>query len=411
MLLAPLPLFCGSQEQLRPAGFTRQRAMGRRDAAIATISETTTAESRDSLFRGSMRSYKRHGRQRRSPDPTPGKGTRQFPTYFDRLKPTELVRATLGTKGKWARERNLGIEIRCFLATVSVVSWPANESVDEARCSGLRRLGDLLKARRAGLRPEDVGLEPRGRRRVIGLRRHEVADIAGVSVTWYTWLEQGRDIHVSPQALDAIACALKQTDDAWRYMRSLAGIPVPELLVAAKELRNDLSVLVKDLPYPTCITTGPADLLGWNTAFSALFGDPSELPPFRRNTFWLMLTSPFLRDRVADFGREFADSVAMLRADAARYAGDPHFEEVVSELCADGRFRELWTSHEVRQFHGPHLTTLVLGPADVLRLQRYLLRPIDEPTLRMMIFKPVDTHSQQRLRTLLSGSSDPLKAL
>jgi transcriptional regulator with XRE-family HTH domain len=285
-----------------------------------------------------------------------------------------------------------------------VVSRPANESVDEARSNGLRRLGDLLKARRAELRPEDVGLEPRGRRRVIGLRRHEVADIAGVSVTWYTWLEQGRDIHVSSQALDAIACALKQTDDAWKYMRLLAGIPVPESLVAAEVLRDDLSVLVNDLPYPTCITTGPADLLGWNAAFSALFGDPSELPPSRRNTFWLMLTSPFLRDRVADFDQEFADSVAMLRADAARYASDPHFEEVVNELCADGRFRELWTSHEVRQFHGPHLTTLVLGSADVLRLQRYLLRPIDEPALRMMIFKPVDTHSQQRLRTLLPGS-------
>jgi transcriptional regulator with XRE-family HTH domain len=185
---------------------------------------------------------------------------------------------------------------RPIFGTIPTLMTPATRAIEGTLLSRQKELGRFLSARRSELRPEDVGLESRGRRRVTGLRRHEVADLAGVSVTWYTWLEQGRDIHVSIQALDAVSRALRQDSDEWRYMRSLAGIPVPEALAATQELRKDLREFLDDLSYPACATTGPSDLIGWNAAFSAVFGDPADLPPARRNTQWFA-TGPLRRTR------------------------------------------------------------------------------------------------------------------
>ena len=277
----------------------------------------------------------------------------------------------------------------------------STKTVDGRPAGQQRELGRFLNARRGELRPEDVGLESRGRRRVTGLRRHEVADLAGVSVTWYTWLEQGRDIHVSTQALDAVSRALRQGDEEWRYIRHLAGVPVPEALVATRELRTDLQEFLDDLAYPAYATTGPFDLLGWNISFCAIFGDPVEMPPARRNTQWLALNSELVRNGSSEPDQDFGDSVARLRAEAARYPGDPRFEAVVRELCGDERFRTAWDDHHVSHYHGPRLATVHLACVGEMRFQESLLRPVDEPTITLIMLKPADNVTRERLATLL----------
>src|SRR5438477_4898166 len=138
-----------------------------------------------------------------------------------------------------------------------------------------RELASFLRARREGLQPEEVGLPRRGRRRVKGLRRHEVADLAAVSDTWYTWLEQGRNINVSAHLLDAVTRALRLDEDAWRYVRRLAGVPVIDPKPSPNEASEELRGLVEDmLPSPACLTTGPFDFLAWNRAYAEVFGDP-----------------------------------------------------------------------------------------------------------------------------------------
>jgi transcriptional regulator with XRE-family HTH domain len=293
---------------------------------------------------------------------------------------------------------------RPIFGTIPTLMTPATRAIEGTLLSRQKELGRFLSARRSELRPEDVGLESRGRRRVTGLRRHEVADLAGVSVTWYTWLEQGRDIHVSIQALDAVSRALRQDSDEWRYMRSLAGIPVPEALAATQELRKDLREFLDDLSYPACATTGPSDLIGWNAAFSAVFGDPADLPPARRNTQWLAMNGDLVRNGSVKEDEGFGDSVARLRAEAARYPGDPRFEAVVQELCGDEKFRAAWNGHQVRQFHGPHVETVHLACVGEMRFQEYLLRPVDEPALTLIMLKPADNATRRRLAALLRPS-------
>jgi transcriptional regulator with XRE-family HTH domain len=293
---------------------------------------------------------------------------------------------------------------RPIFGTIPTLMTPSARATEGTLLGRQKELGRFLSARRSELRPEDVGLESRGRRRVAGLRRHEVADLAGVSVTWYTWLEQGRDIRVSVQALDAVSRALRQNDDEWRYMRSLAGIPVSEVLAATQELRKDLREFLDDLPYPACATTGPSDLIGWNAAFSAVFGDPAELPPARRNMQWLAMDGDLLRNGSTNEAEGFCDSVARLRAEAARFAGDPRFEIVIQELCGDERFRAAWNGHQVRQFHGPHVETVHLACVGKMRFQEYLLRPIDEPALTLIMLKPADNATRKRLALLLRPS-------
>jgi hypothetical protein len=152
----------------------------------------------------------------------------------------------------------------------------AEQSSDEAQ-TRREELAMFLRARRDQLQPEDVGLERRGRRRVPGLRREEVADLAYVSVTWYTWLEQGRDVHASALALDGVSRALRLDDEARDYVRRLAGKPATDSPTGAIGVGPILARLLDDLlPNSACLVNGSYDLLGWNSAYVALFGDPDE---------------------------------------------------------------------------------------------------------------------------------------
>jgi transcriptional regulator with XRE-family HTH domain len=144
-------------------------------------------------------------------------------------------------------------------------------------------LGAFLRACRARLAPADVGLpdgSASGRRRTPGLRREEIAQLSGVGVTWYTWLEQGRDISASIQVIDALARALLLTDDQHRHLRELAGLPPPEPPVPAGDMLPRLQRLVDaEAPCPASVYDEHFDYVVWNEPYALARHDPGILLP------------------------------------------------------------------------------------------------------------------------------------
>jgi hypothetical protein len=289
-----------------------------------------------------------------------------------------------------------------ILVTSTLTTSAADRAAIAAQRESRRRvLGTFLRAHRGRLQPEEVGLKRRERARVPGLRRHDVADLAGVSVTWYTWLEQARDIHVSVEAIDAVCRALRMDEDSHRYVRLLTGVPLVETRSTVTRPRPDLIELVNDLlPLPACITTGPDDLLAWNLGFCNLFGNPDDLPAGRRNTHWLYLNNYLLRHGIRDEHSILA-SVGRLRAESARYINDPRFQQVIEMLCwEDEQFRDTWQAGHVEEHHGPHVETLEHPTAGELRLQEFHLRLVEEPAMNLIIFRPADDHTRAALPSL-----------
>ena len=155
-------------------------------------------------------------------------------------------------------------------------------SMTDARPPQTRReLGAFLRTRRERLAPDQVGLPSTGRRRTPGLRREEVAVLAGVGVTWYTWLEQGRSINVSTQVLTAVGRALRLDDAEKRHLERLAGVradPAGPATLEAPLSAAYQPVLDKLDPYPACLQTSAFDIVAYNRAYRFLFTDMDQIP-------------------------------------------------------------------------------------------------------------------------------------
>ncbi|PHQ53355.1 hypothetical protein BLA24_01770 [Streptomyces cinnamoneus] len=187
-------------------------------------------------------------------------------------------------------------------------------------------LAAFLRSRRARLRPEDVGVRPfSGRRRVPGLRREELAELAGVSVDYYIRLEQGRSQNVSDSVLDAVAGALR-LDAAERahlghLTRALRDSPAQAL--APQPVRAGIQVLLGALDeVPAYVLGRRLDILASNRLARVLFGDFDALPAERRNVAWLHFLDPGARERYPDWEQTARDTVAALRMDLGRYPCD-----------------------------------------------------------------------------------------
>jgi transcriptional regulator with XRE-family HTH domain len=258
--------------------------------------------------------------------------------------------------------------------------------------------------------PEDVGIPRLDRRRVKGLRRSEVADLAAVSLTWYTWIEQGRDIRISADVLDALARALKLDEDAWRHIRRLSGVPVTDSQPPPVEVSSDLRNLLSDLlPSPAYITTSAFDLAAWNQAYVALFNhDPAKLPMDRRNGLWAYYMSQSLRTGLENWEAEAQKAVARFRVETARMPNDERARAVVAELTeASPEFRTAWKLHQVRGFVGS-VQAIDNPQVGLIRMQVMQFRPAHQPALTLMIHRPSDAVSRDRLSTLLAtGNAEP----
>lgn len=226
-------------------------------------------------------------------------------------------------------------------------SIPNDPHVDPYR-AGRAELADFLRARRARLDPVALGCAPR-RRRTPGLRREEVAELAGIGVDWYTRLEQGRDVRPSITTIDALARALRLDEAERAHLHRLAhtGRRVP---FAPEAVPAALARLVRTIGLPAYVTGQRWDLLAWNEAAVALFGDFGRMEPDERNILVHMLTDPGAR---AMFGEtwegEARRMIAQFRADFGVWAGDPSFEALVRTLGARSPFfAQWWESHEIR---------------------------------------------------------------
>ena len=214
-------------------------------------------------------------------------------------------------------------------------------------------LGAFLRRRRESLDPNRLGLARMRNRRTPGLRREEVAQIAEVGVTWYTWLEQGREIKASTKTLTAIATALQCNEAETRHLFSLAGHQYPmqaAAKVCAKVSAHGQIMLDALHPLPAVIQSARFDILGYNQAWQRLVNvDLESLPPEDRNCILLAFTHQAWRDSMLDWESVMPDMVARFRAQMGDNLEDPHWKTMVDRLlaCSD-EFRDIWQRYEIR---------------------------------------------------------------
>jgi transcriptional regulator with XRE-family HTH domain len=267
------------------------------------------------------------------------------------------------------------------------------------------QLADFLRSRRARLTPADVGLpgdsEP-GRRRTPGLRREEVAELSGVGVTWYTWLEQGRNIPASSQVIEALARALRLSADERRHLRELAGLDASPR-ASGDDPQPRLRRLVDAVaPNPASVYDVHFDYLAWNEPYRRIRHDPAALPDGRRNLLWMMFTDGENRVRMTTWDRAARALLSQFRAAAGRHPGDLRFAELVTALTeASPQFRDWWAQYPVRYFR-PAKIRISHPQAGRITLEMFQLRLEDDPGLLMVIQVPADPRSRDRVAALLA---------
>ncbi|MFJ7491855.1 helix-turn-helix domain-containing protein [Streptomyces sp. NPDC097727] len=262
-------------------------------------------------------------------------------------------------------------------------------------------LADFLRSRRERITPEQVGL-PRGRRRrTPGLRREEVAQLSAVGVTWYTWLEQARDIQVSPQVLHALARALLLDRSERSHLFSLAGAVDPSPGADCPSVTPALREMLRQLdPLPACIQNSRYDILAYNRTYGRLLCDLDAVHPDDRNCMILSYTNADWRAAVVDLPEMNRLMAAKFRGAMAGHLAEPAWKALLGRLeAASPEFREIWARHEVvgpggrtKIFRNAHVGLLRLDHTDLW------LGPSSGP--RMVTYVPADDETAQRLQRL-----------
>src|SRR5467141_1224554 len=263
---------------------------------------------------------------------------------------------------------------------------------DEIRRDEIRRqeLSDFLRNRRGRVTPSDVGLPATNRRRTPGLRREEVAQLAGMSATWYTWLEQKRPIGVSSGVLDNLARVLL-LDPAERMQLFQLALRQPVLNSTSKP--ETVSPLIRRIidqmdPIPALVIGRRWDILAWNRGARAFFLDFEQVPANERNMLWLLFTNPALRSLVVDWRERAQDTLARFRADYGRHAGDAHFVQLVERLkSVSPEFAEWWPRFDIQPMsEGRREYEHPLGGRMIVEHATFLVG--DNPELGMLVMNP-----------------------
>ncbi|MET8883749.1 helix-turn-helix domain-containing protein [Streptomyces rubiginosohelvolus] len=273
-------------------------------------------------------------------------------------------------------------------------------------------LSEFLRTRRAKLQPQDVGLPDFGRhRRVPGLRREELAQLAGVSVAYYTRLEQGNGRNVSAEVLDAIARALRLTDAEHAHLTHLARPARHKKKrrpARVQRVRTGLLYLLDNMDgIPAYVTGARSDILAWNAMAAAVFGDWGALPAGERNWARLVFLSPGYRDLFVNWDSKASDMVSYLRLYAGCHPDDPELSALVGELSVKSdEFRRLWATHNVKEKgHGVKLVRHPLA-GDLTLSYETLNLPDDEEQHLVTYHAEPGSESAQALRLLASWGSD-----
>lgn len=273
-------------------------------------------------------------------------------------------------------------------------------------------LGAFLRAHRELLKPADVGLGSTARRRTPGLRREEVASLSGVGLAWYTWLEQGR-VTASRQVLGAVARALRLDAAGLRHAMRLAGYHEP--VVARDDGRDGLAAAVQPVldswpASPAVLLDRYFDLLGWNAAWSALWGSPEAVPADRRNLMWLMVADSRLRTVLHDWEPLAMNVFQHFRAQAGSALADARTGEVYRRLEADApELRHWWGCHSVAELTA---RTVTVEPAGTGRIDLSLssFHPVDDPSALVLLFTPRTAADRARMAALSERPLRPVAA-
>ncbi len=275
---------------------------------------------------------------------------------------------------------------------------PVTPSVSEIR---RHELAAFLRHRREHITPEQVGL-PRGRRRrTPGLRREEVAHLSAVGVTWYTWLEQARDIQVSVQVLDALARALLLDPSERSHLFQLAGAVDPAPATVCPSITPALRLVLDQLgPVPACVQNSRYDILAHNRTYGLLLCDLDAVPPQDRNAMLLSYTHEEWRSSIVHLAEVQRLMAARFRAGMAGHLTEPAWKTLLKRLrCESAEFREVWDRHEVgasrprrKEFLNRYVGRIVVDHTDLW------LAP--GTGSRLVTYAPADEESRLRLEKL-----------
>ena len=265
-----------------------------------------------------------------------------------------------------------------------------------------------MRSRRERITPEDAGLPSGHRRRTAGLRREEVAQLSGVGVTWYTWLEQGRPIRASVQVLEAVARTLRLDAIERQHLFRLA--EVPELAhpdESGPVLGPQIQVVLDGLnPMPASVVTERFDILAWNAAYEALFPYIAQASPGQRNALLYIFTRPECCSAVENRGDQRTAMVAQLRAAYGHHVGDPAWTSFIRRMeAASPEFEAIWATQDVAQ------------PAYYAKVFRHPLYPRLEmtstsfavqavPGTRLVVYTPDNGATRMAMERLLA---DPVQ--
>ena len=263
-------------------------------------------------------------------------------------------------------------------------------------------LANFLRTRRSHLSPSEVGLPHTARRKTVGLRREEVAQLADVGVTWYTWLEQGRVINASTQVLESLARTLRLTPAEKSHLFLLAGQASPPHTVPSQE--HVTPFLVRFLEQmgnnPAYIMGRRWDVLAWNRAASQVFTNFAAIPIGERNIVHLSFTSKEFRSRFVDWEGVAQRVLAQFRASSSQYRDDTQFGALITELQQRSpEFASWWSRHEV-QGRTDGRKELLHPQVGSLVLDHSTFQSEDSPGLKIVVFLPACEGTTKKLEQL-----------
>jgi transcriptional regulator with XRE-family HTH domain len=277
------------------------------------------------------------------------------------------------------------------------------QSPDDSR---RRELGAFLRSRRERLTPSSIGIAVGSRRRTPGLRREEVAMTAGVGTTWYTWLEQGRDVRPSAEVLTALSQALRLDSAEKRHLFILAGRPLPDLREKGPEAVDGplLHMLHSLSMQPAYVVGRRWDVLAWNPAAEAVFGDYGVLKGDARNIIHMVFTDTRHRRLLVDWEGLARVVLAQFRAESAKYTGDPDFERLIGLLTQSSpEFRAWWPERDVlRRLSGvKHIRHPSAGS---MAFEHMSLSIDDDSDMKLIVYTPLaEQNTVAKLARLLEA--------
>ena len=273
-------------------------------------------------------------------------------------------------------------------------------------------LADFLRNRRERITPEQAGLPPAPRRRTPGLRREEVAQLAGVGVTWYTWLEQGRPINASTQVLDAIARTLVLDPAEHRHLYTLA--QVPGVAAAADDscrMPPEIQLILDSMGHVATVVNERFDMIATNRHFDVMFPSVLAQAKEHHNVFWCMFNLSECCHPFVNRHETIPQMVAMLRGAYARHVGEPVWEKLIRDLIDySDLFAEMWSRNDVAAF-GQQLRVYYQPAVGQLHFTSTSFGIHGTAGLRMQVMVPADEATAAAHLRLLRGEAEHPKVL